>query len=1175
MTTTFQTALTSPNYLSLRSDNGNNSWWAKQYITLCKNTVIFAARVNGAISVSSFAQIVFDTVTTGAYTDVEIGETFFLSHTSDIRQAYYRGRNRALATSTLLSVNETSVNITDNDYIFVVYDFDIWDVLSRMVNGIQYQDFDLGYLKMPPVAVGLQTAYVNYDPTDGAYRIAFNVSSSYQTDFYSTSTLSFQFTFKAGTYSVVSGALNTAVVTVDFNANTEQWGKLLITDSQGTEWVRRFYIRAHGSTDTPALDFSGAQITGSLDNGWNATVNAWNGVDGTLNQTFTVIWSQEYYNGVLGPIYNNIDMVGRFHREENHGKGDPTYGYISDVKFDIEGIATQMQRLQEQDLTTIVKSVAAAWDEISFNTAQRSQVYYLARHSTLLSLCDLTFPDGFGVTYFFQYVPNQGGNVLDAVKGIAGQWNATVEFAPDGRIQIVRDTRFLSDKSGVPIIANFDNRDFTAIETLAVDPVNKTGRLDAYGASYNAGNLLTTRSRAPGSAQSYAAGQSTLDNQILAATTDQNAAQSELNYRAGQQMAIDNLTYTQDWKAVTGGYHFLIPSRGQRITHLLATDTNDRGLSFGTSDYWQVVSITISHDNATGAREILTHEELEPPVGDSGDTVPQIAPGSEINPITLQPLDPFPPLPDPIGDYLPPNPTPNPYPPLLPPKTGDTVIYTDGSIADTSRSVLARRTPVWTGATPTDLGAYVIKDICFDRTTTNPPIGAYLLASDGTNSAIWHTPSVFAKPSVWTKGADISGQYSIIGEVGISGNILIYGSGTNTWQHDIDFTASDGGFTNVDLDVFQPGVIHTPNFAGVYAAGVGWQQSISDNSVGGPATRFSSINIEKTLSTALTKIEAKFNRTTGNDLGDVNFSIYARLAGVLQLSQVSFPGPTGTGVTLTWTGAAPIDEIQIAQNDGECQPAPCTPGGSTTLLNLHLEGTGVNPFGGGGGGGGNSVVASSTDYGATLSSPVTVGVTPGAIGAFDVVRIGLTNIAASDGQVKISTGGAYSNAPGGTLSSGEPVSLVISYRRLPNGATQYSASDPDYVLGSSAIISSSCLWDVDGVIGTKTNINPVAGAICIGPHLLTIWQSSTTRKLAVAVDVSGTKKVYVWNGSSWAFSKTVTNPIYLRCRRNDPDGKQLYLLDDSTLYVSLDWGVTWLTDTLPSSNTAVSMDSYN
>jgi len=1140
MTSTFQTALTTPNYTSLRGSNGNNSWWAKQFITLCKNTTIFAARVNGAISSNSFAQITFDTVTTGAYTDIEVGETFFISHTSNIRDAYYRGRIRKVATSTLLKVNETSVNITDNDYLFVVYDFDIWDKLSRMVGSTQYQDWDVAFHPLAPVAVGLQTAYVNYDATDAAYRIAFNVSNSYPTDNDSSLTLTYQFTFVAGTYTVVSGALNTAVVTVDINANTEQWAKLVITDSQGTTTTRRFYIRAHGSTDTPALDFSGAQITGSIEDGWNATVSAWSGVSSVLNQTFVVIWSQEYYNGTLGAIYNNIDMVGRFHREENQGRGDPVYSYVTDVKFDIEGIHTQMARLQEQDLTTIVKGHAAAWDEISFNNPQRSIAYYLAEHSTVLSLCDLTFPAGIDNTYLFMYVPNQGGNVLDAIKGIAAQINAYVEFAPDGRIQVVRDTCFLSDASGVVVVGNFDNRDFTAIESLSVDPVQKTGRLDAYGNSYNAGVVTVVRSRAPGVAQGYAAGQSQLDNQCLAASSDQNAIQTELNFRAGQQLAIENMTYTQTWKAAHGGYHFLIPSRAQRVTHLYTTSTNARGLAFTTSDYWQVVSISISHDNATGAREVSTVEELEPPLGDPGDTVPAIAPGTIDNPITLQPLDPFPALPDDPANYLPDDPTPSPYPPLIPPKTGDTVIYTDGSNDWTSRSVISYAVPVWTGTTPIDLGSYVIKAVCFDLTTTAPPIGAYLLASDGTNSAVWYTADAFARPANWVMGASFVGVYTQMRSAGTAGSVIVEGAATPGTPVVVDFTSSNGSFAAV--------VPATPR--AVYVGGTGWTRVYNIAGLGISETRIANSSIVGAFSSIAITFTCTGPISIAINDGDVN-----------SISSTITSSSFGAGAGQVYTYSTPFSlstGLRIDANNVS---------GNITITITNITYTPADTV----------KVRVSTDYGATVGSAVTVGATPGALGAIDITRLGGATIAAAAGQVKIATtlGGSYSNAAGGTLSSGNPVSLVIPYRRLPHGATQYSATDPDYIVGGSAIISSSCLWDVDGTTGTKTSINPVAGATCVGPNLLTVWQSSTTRKIAVVVSVGGVKKVYVWNGTVWVFSKTVTNPIFLRCRRGDPNGTQLYLLDGSTLYVSRDWGVTWLSRTLPSSNTAVFMDIYS
>lgn len=1171
MTTTFQTPLQTGDYTKLRGTNGNNMYAAQQFITLCKNTVVFQAQANGSISSTSFAQITFHNVTVGVYTAIEAGETFFLSHTTNIRDAYYRGRVRTSATSTILTINETSVNVTDGDYIFVVYDFDIWDKLSRMVGSTQYIDFDFHYEKLPPVVVGLQTAYVNWDPTDGVYRIPFDVSNSYSTDQYSSNVLTYQFVFVGGTYSVHSGALNTAIVTVDFNANTEQWGYLLIEDSQGTQWIRRFYIRAHGSTDTPALDFNGAKITGSIDNGWNATVDAWGGVDSVLAQTFCVIWSQEYYNGTLGSIYNNIDMVGRFHRETNTGRGDALYSYIASVKFDIEGICTQMRRLEMQDLTTIDKSVATVWDEISFNTPQRSIVHYLARHSTVLNLCDLIFPDGFDLTYLFQYIPATGGNIMDAVQSIAKQFAANVEFAPDGSIQVAIDTRFKeeADRSGVPVIGNFDNRDFTAIDNLDMDSVNKTGRLDGYGASYNAGNLIATRSRAPGSAQGYAAGQNTLDTQILKATTDQNAANAEDNFRAGQQIAIDNLTFTQGWKSTHGGYHILIPSRGQRVTHTYTDETNVRGLSFDTSDYWQVVSVNFTHNNSDGAREVTTHEELEPPIGDPGDTVPQIAGGTQANPILLQPLDPFPNLPDDPGNYTGSDPTPPPYPPIVPPKIGETVIYSDGTLADTSRSVVSRRKPVWTGANGNiTLGSFLIKDVTFDRTSLTPPIGAYVLVSDGTNSKAYYTSDAFATPVVWTEGATFTGVFNQIRSAGTAGSVMMYSSDVAGVPTTIDLKASNGGFVNVLYSSLGP-FVNSPDQSGTWVSGSGWEQTRTDSS-NAPATNFEAILIGLTFGApkTITKLVATFNRSVGATVGSLTV---VELAGDLSGVNVFFadsgsPGPEGTDVTYQWTGSATIDRIRFNQNCGAIRNPPGgDPGGTCTLTKIeYWEG------------GGNSKVAYSTNNGGTVSV-IDLGSSSGPNGAFDLEMIGGASLAAANAQVKIATsiGGSYSNAAGGTLSAGQPVTLVISVRRFPHGSTQYSASNPDYLLASDTATAGAAVWKVDGATGTKTDITPTAGAVGVGPNLATIWQTSSLCYILIVVSVGGVYKLYrsLDGGSTWSLSKTCVNPIYLRYKRNSP--AVLYLLDGSNFYISLDHGATWLQDTLPSSRVTVAMDMYN
>lgn len=53
--------------------------------------------------------------------------------------------------------------------------------------------------------------------------------------------------------------------------------------------------------------------------------------------------------------------------------------------------------------------------------------------------------------------------------------------------------------------------------------------------------------------------------------------------------------------------------------------------------------------------------------------------------------------------------------------------------------------------------------------------GAYVLASDGTDSAVWSTPDVYAAVQVWTKGATKPGVYTILRTTNIPDAIFIYG----------------------------------------------------------------------------------------------------------------------------------------------------------------------------------------------------------------------------------------------------------------------------------------------------------------------------------------------------------------------------------------------------------------
>lgn len=136
----------------------------KQYLFLLIPMTIFAARVNQASITYPLAQVTYDTVTTGAYTDIEDGMTIAFGSAAGLSDLG-RGRVRKTPTSTILyigwssqGIHDGECNLADNAYITVWDDHRAWAKIPRLVNfQDQYKDFDLDYTHgqdIPPFANG-------------------------------------------------------------------------------------------------------------------------------------------------------------------------------------------------------------------------------------------------------------------------------------------------------------------------------------------------------------------------------------------------------------------------------------------------------------------------------------------------------------------------------------------------------------------------------------------------------------------------------------------------------------------------------------------------------------------------------------------------------------------------------------------------------------------------------------------------------------------------------------------------------------------------------------------------------------------------------------------------------------------------------------------------------------
>lgn len=1151
----FNVALTSPQLTQLR----RTRWQADQLISFCDNVYALAARVNGAINLSggtTSAVIIFDTVTSGSYTNVDEGMTIIVSPTSDIRDARaVRLHVRYLGCGpTYVYVSEFSDPITDNSYIWILYHYDAIDNLSRPYGTspvTQLQQYDQTFQRMAPVIRGLQTGYANWVNSAGHYDIAFDISDSFAAES-GASISSYAFSVVAtgsGSASVIAGSPSTATVTYRFTYG-EYWLKAVVVDDNGVTSFRHSLIKAHDRTHyLPSLDFDGAEITRDVQQGQSARIIGYGGVSTLINGTMVIIWVDEQYSdpdfsNAAGSLFNNIDLIGWIEAEENMFVTDPTVSGYANVSFEVQGLASRLMRLEGQMLAITYAASPTLWDQINNLTAWRAIIHFLQRHTTALQLGDFALSaDDDANTFLFPTIVTNAGRALDNVtgsQGIADEINGQVEFASDGRMYLTRREPFVAtDLSHTPIIvATWEGQDFIDQFRWSFNHYQQYGILDADGAAWSGTvnvPVMPAKNRAPGLAQGSGPDQAKLNNQILASTSDIGAAQSELGQRAGTQLALSNSNAVLS-VSHPSQFHWLQPSMGQVYIWDLDTTFNIRGWDLNAGTHWMLKSLTVRHDNKTGSRTV---DASYVPVitGNSGTNIPIINQGSIAPALPI--LPPMPAFPDielplfPEVGLLPNQVTP----------TGN-LIATDGSsflCATATRAFwisdfIKLTTPHYVDVTPTDLASFEIKGVAISPFFTKTTVPAYILASDGTNSAVWYTPNAAIGTPAWTKGANVTGIYAKIVATDVDGSIEIYTPDTTGSSTTYDFTVSDQGW------VLDPSNLN----GGTYVAGVGWQATSIQNPV--DHDWYMQLALKKTISSStVTAYHTNYDVVATTYLAPNFDTIF-----VAGSSVATRPSGSGTDIDLSWSGSVSSATLLqfYAVSSQDASPA----GGTVTLKSIRISSTG----------GGGAAIQLSTDNGATFGGAISVGASPGDVGGFDIQRAGANQFAAAGGKVYRATtlGGAFSAYY--TISGGvEAACIVIPYFNW-SGTKQTNATNPDIVVALTGVDGSSrsLLWIEGGATsGTVHDITPVASSSFDNANAVTI---SYNHHIALFCLVSSVYKLYKTTnkGVAWTLVGTRSAPQYIRGRRNDNSAAvsgsnrgQLYLADGSS--GGMYWSSTW------------------
>lgn len=1159
----FNAALVSGNYTSLRgSPSVPPHYQGKVFVSLCPNTTVYSARVNQSTFSGSFAQVTYDGGS-GTLANVRADQTILFSRTNDPKAAYHVGRIRATPTSSIFYINQTSAAIADNDYIFVLDDYRLWDVLPRDVSGVIKMDYDINFRQLRPIIYNLKSAYAGR-VASGVLTLSLAPLAVAATSGATIST----WAWSVGDGTITVGSSSTQNITVTFPEGFRHI-HLTVTDNGGRTMTRHIPVWAHSAAYPPQLLTHGAlDVSKALDTGADATLTAYAELAGVLDNTLLMAWGDETYNGTPGTITgDNILFLGRL-RQSSDSYSVEGRGPISEARLTIEGPLTQMGRIEQRTFEALNKASPTLWGQVKDLTIWRLCWLLLSELTTFGSLYSLAF-DSTSTTFLSYGLSTAGGNIFASVNDIADRINAAMQMNPTGMMEIVRDARIIDtgDRTSLVTVANWVMTDIISLQGYEHDHVKTVGRVDGSGGSYNTTlgkESPAYLSVAPGVTQDYAEGQVQLTKQTLAANQTPTNAQAELNRRTGHAFARaqnpDRISVTHP-----DGYHWLQPSRNQWYTFTTDGSETVSGYVLTTATRWLLESVTVSHNAQKGTKDV-TAIYVRETSGAPGQAPPLTAVTEA--PLVTPTYPPFPIMPPfqiDLGFALPDVPTDYGIPAIILPSSGsprgdgNTVLLASASRVDVAYDFIGSDRPEQIEITPPSPSPIVAA-----MWEGRGKRGAYAFTQgDNTN---WCIEWDFAAGQQGWVGGDFQGA--------TTGPAASYNSGGGYWERAtagggslrsemciISRSFSYSGFiTRIEVDI-------NPGMSGINK-GLVWKGNIASwVPVVGPNNNYPGFSYDDFGALQTTLVV---------DLLTAPFTPLVISSGITLGITNDYPGSGAFGnldnhifkVRLYGTDDNPFPELDC----GDPEPGPgtgtriwYTPDAFARTVVwtkgevLQRESFNAIRLAASGALYAYSPLIAGTQYsidkGLSFADTESAGASPGAAGGIATQKSGSVVLVGSDDQIKKATsGGTYANYGSVMPTSAQPTALFIPRYQFFSTSSGNTGASPEVLVASAILSSNAGLWRVTAGGNTFTDITPViggqygkaAGANCLampwvnGSTIAAVLTFNTTRHLVISLD----------GGANWVDAGALSSDAgYIRLRDSDKLGQQAFLTDGEPVYV--------------------------
>lgn len=621
------------------------------YLVVYVPSVVLACSVNQTTFSYPILQVAYDTVTSGAYTDVKAGMTAKIYSSAGVFKGY--GRVRAAPTSAILYVGalpKGDVDFANDDLIEVLDEYRISNKISINADNpsipLTYKDYSEAYSDQtlyPPPQCNLGPDVADFVDGDGYIYASFDLTASCYAVAAGATISSYSADLAGGT--VTSGSVASGIFTVRYGAGKRHIVVTITDSNTKTHTAKRLIVGCEKTGSNAPLPCR-VRALGYQDRGWGAEFEILSSAGSTVipNQAKVIYFEKEVYGSTAGSLNGfagreQVKFTGWVDVDENE-----IQPLLSNMRIRCIGSRERLNREASYGGQVTNDASPASWQEMA-NLGLFEFIHYILHwHTTILDVCDLEKPAWAALRpYWTIGVPQ--GLMADTVNTLAGHTSALFTCDHQGRFFLRYDWMMLSDSDRGDVVTTvaLEAHDWELIN-IEERHINQAYAVSASGVVSSRTIVTPLQSVAPGLTPGQGGTNEQLNNQLV-------TNQTELNMRAGRLYGRKNSTYGNITIRVWPGGMIADPAWGERIQLTLDETTNKRGISFA-SDYFLLQEVRVQHDHEAG----VTSEEwgVEPETfGAPGATLPvRIQPIDDIGYI---PLPDFPPWDDGIYD---PRPTP-------------------------------------------------------------------------------------------------------------------------------------------------------------------------------------------------------------------------------------------------------------------------------------------------------------------------------------------------------------------------------------------------------------------------------------------------------------------------------------------------------------------------------------